>query len=161
MRNVVVILVMLLMSVIVHGQMRTVSFEQDMVGRSPEGFVFGHTRKVGAPGRWIVQQDGADHYLAQLDADRTINRFPLAVLTDVSAVDIDLSVRFRPVSGRVDQAAGLVWRRPVEHTADRDTRSTIRSALQRANTLRGRGHYVHSSRASRRLDEGRLRHALR
>ena len=24
--------------------------------------------------------------------------------------DVDLSVRFRPVSGRVDQAAGLVWR---------------------------------------------------
>jgi hypothetical protein len=34
----------------------------------------------------------------------------VAVLADVSAADVDLSVRFRPVSGRVDQAAGLVWR---------------------------------------------------
>ncbi len=28
----------------------------------------------------------------------------------MSAANVDLSVRFRPVSGRVDQAAGLVWR---------------------------------------------------
>ncbi len=34
----------------------------------------------------------------------------MAVLTDVSATDVDVSVRFRPVSGRVDQAGGLVWR---------------------------------------------------
>ena len=36
--------------------------------------------------------------------------FPWRVLSDVSAADVDLSVRFKPVSGRVDQAAGLVWR---------------------------------------------------
>jgi hypothetical protein len=32
------------------------------------------------------------------------------VLSDISAADVDLSVRFKPISGRVDQAAGLVWR---------------------------------------------------
>jgi hypothetical protein len=37
-------------------------------------------------------------------------RFPVAVFTDLSTSDVDISVRFRPVSGRVDQAAGLVWR---------------------------------------------------
>jgi hypothetical protein len=34
----------------------------------------------------------------------------VAVVSDISAADVDLSVRFKPVSGRVDQAAGLVWR---------------------------------------------------
>jgi hypothetical protein len=34
----------------------------------------------------------------------------VAVLSDVSAADLELTVRFRPVSGHVDQAAGLVWR---------------------------------------------------
>jgi hypothetical protein len=48
--------------------------------------------------------------LAQADPDSTRSRFPVAVLTDVTAADVDLSVRFRPISGRVDQAAGLVWR---------------------------------------------------
>lgn len=110
MRNRILLVTVVLMCVTVHGQMRKIDFEQDTVGQPPKGFVFGHTGKVGMPGRWVVQQEGGGKYLAQLDADRTGNRFPVAVLTDVSATDVDLSVRFRPVSGRVDQAAGLVWR---------------------------------------------------
>lgn len=110
MRDRMLIVTVVLTCVTVHGQMRKVDFEQDTVGQPPKGFVFGHTRKVGTPGRWAVQPEGGGKHLAQLDADRTRNRFPMAVLTDVSASDVDLSVRFRPLSGRVDQAAGLVWR---------------------------------------------------
>lgn len=89
---------------------RTVTFDDDAVGQPPKGFAFGHTRKTGSPGRWLVQQDAGGKFLAQLDADSARNRFPVAVLSDVSAADVDVSVRFRPVSGRVDQAAGVVWR---------------------------------------------------
>ena len=88
----------------------TVDFSDDAVGQSPKGFQFSHTAKVGAPGKWLVQAEGPNNYLAQLDTDATRARFPVAVLTDVTAADVDLSVRFKPVSGRVDQAAGLVWR---------------------------------------------------
>lgn len=89
---------------------RKVTFEQDAVGQPPAGFVFGHTARVGAPGKWVVQQEGGGKYLAQVDTDRTDSRFAVAVLDDSRAADVDLSVRLRPVSGRVDQAAGLVWR---------------------------------------------------
>jgi len=89
---------------------RKVDFEQDAVGQSPKGFQFGYTAKAGTPGKWVVQQEGVNKYLAQLDADNTRSRFPVAVLAGVTAADVDVSVRFRPVSGRVDQAAGLVWR---------------------------------------------------
>jgi hypothetical protein len=58
----------------------------------------------------VVQADGANKVLAQTDADPTRARFPVAVLSDFTAGDVDLSVRFRPITGRVDQAAGLVWR---------------------------------------------------
>jgi hypothetical protein len=34
----------------------------------------------------------------------------VAVVDDLRAADVDLSVRFKPISGKVDQAAGLVWR---------------------------------------------------
>ena len=87
-------------------QTRTFDFEQDAVGQPPKGFLFAHTAKTGAPGRWVVQQDGGAKCLAQTDADSTRSRFPLAVVSDVSAADVDLSVRFKPISGRVDQAAG-------------------------------------------------------
>ena len=97
-------------TVIVQGASRKVDFSDDAVGQPPRGFEFGYTAKTGAPGKWIVEAEGANKYLAQVDADDTRARFPVAVVSDVSAADIDLSVRFRPISGRVDQAAGLVWR---------------------------------------------------
>ena len=110
MRYAVLITCAIAITVSVEAQGRKIDFEQDVVGQAPKGFAFGHTRKVGSPGRWVVQQDSGGKYLAQLDADGTRNRFPVAVVSDVSTGDVDLSVRFRPVSGRVDQAAGLVWR---------------------------------------------------
>jgi hypothetical protein len=89
---------------------RTVDFSTDAVGQAPKGFEFGYTAKTGKPGKWIVQSEGSNKYLAQVDPDNTRSRFPVAVVSDISAADVDLSVRFKPVSGRVDQAAGLVWR---------------------------------------------------
>jgi hypothetical protein len=89
---------------------RRVDFTGDVVGQSPKGFEFAHTAGVGTPGKWVVQADGSNKVLAQTDPDSTRSRFPVAVLSDISAADVDLSVRFKPISGRVDQAAGLVWR---------------------------------------------------
>ena len=48
--------------------------------------------------------------LAQLSDDRTSGRFPLAIYDGAEMTDGAIAVRFKPVSGRVDQAAGLVWR---------------------------------------------------
>jgi hypothetical protein len=97
-------------TVVVQGASRKIDFSDDLVGQPPQGFEFGYTAKAGTPGKWIVQAEGANKYLAQVDADNTRARFPVAVVLDISAADVDLAVRFRPVSGRVDQAAGLVWR---------------------------------------------------
>lgn len=109
-RITIVSLLMLAAAVMAHAATRTIDFSQDALDRPPKGFEFGHTAKVGTPGKWVVQAEGTNKYLAQLDADRTSARFPVAVLADVKAVNVDLSVRFRPISGQVDQAAGLVWR---------------------------------------------------
>jgi hypothetical protein len=48
--------------------------------------------------------------LAQISTDKTGYRFPLAIADDGSFRDLDLSVRFKTISGNEDQAAGLVWR---------------------------------------------------
>jgi hypothetical protein len=103
-------LAFIVLGMTIHGATRKVDFSDAAVGQPPKGFEFGHTAKVGAPGKWVVQSDGSNKYLAQVDPDNTRSRFPVAVLADVTAADVDLSVRFKPMSGRVDQAAGLVWR---------------------------------------------------
>ena len=97
-------------TIVMQGATRKVDFSDDTVGQPPKGFEFGYTAKVGAPGKWVIEAEGANKYLAQTDPDATRSRFPVAVLAAVSALDVDLSARFRPVSGRVDRAAGLVWR---------------------------------------------------
>lgn len=97
-------------TMLVQSATRKIDFSDDTIGQSPKGFEFGHTARVGAPGKWVIQAEGANNYLVQTDADATRARFPVAVVSDVTAADVDVSVRFRPVSGRVDQAAGLVWR---------------------------------------------------
>jgi hypothetical protein len=110
MTNVVIVFVVFGATMLVHGATRKVDFSDDTIGQPPKGFEFGHTAKAGAPGRWVIQAEGANKYLVQTDPDSTRSRFPVAVLSDMSTADLDLSVRFKPVSGRVDQAAGLVWR---------------------------------------------------
>jgi hypothetical protein len=63
---------------------------------------------------WRVVRDettgSRPNVLAQTDRDPTSYRFPVCVLDAVSAADVDLSVRFKPISGAKDQAAGIVWR---------------------------------------------------
>jgi hypothetical protein len=48
--------------------------------------------------------------LAETSGDRTSDRFPLAILKDFEATNVEVKVRFKPISGKVDQAAGLMVR---------------------------------------------------
>ena len=109
---------------------RVIDFESDKAGQAPSGFAFALTGS-GRPGAWSVRRDDASpergNVLAQTDADATNYRFPLAIVNDVTTGDVDLSVRFRPMTGRVDQAAGLVWR----------YRDANNYYLVRANALEG------------------------
>lgn len=89
------------------------SFNGEPVGGMPAGFNSAQTGN-GVPPAWIVQHHelaGSNTpYLVQVSADRERNRFPLLVATDFTATDVELAVDFLPVSGTIDQAAGLVWR---------------------------------------------------
>jgi hypothetical protein len=67
----------------------------------------------GVPGRWVVIDDGAAGHgrvLAQTSADGRGSRFPMAIAQSVTAVNVDVSVQLKPMSGSEDQAGGLVWR---------------------------------------------------
>lgn len=89
------------------------SFDAGATGSPPRGFVFGRTGG-GAVGRWIVQADptatSAPNVLAQIDADATNFRFPVAVTEQSQPADVRVSVRCKLISGRVDRACGLVLR---------------------------------------------------
>ena len=82
------------------------------VGAAPIGFQFGRTGQ-GAAGDWRVTADpstAAGKAIAQVSQDRTDYRFPLAIYQPLSAKDVEVTVRFKPVGGRVDQAGGIAVR---------------------------------------------------
>jgi hypothetical protein len=92
---------------------KTWTFEADSPGKPPAGFSFARTGE-GKIGTWVVRAEpGAPSgkaVLAQIDTDDTDYRFPLAVAAGPEPKDLRLTVRCKPIEGKVDQACGLVFR---------------------------------------------------
>jgi hypothetical protein len=88
-------------------------FENDPAGKPPSGFSSARTGS-GRMGRWLVQAEkdapSGTKVLAQLDTDATSYRFPMAVANSIPIANLRVSVRCKAVSGKVDQACGLVFR---------------------------------------------------
>ena len=91
---------------------QTITFSNSPVGPLPKDFV-GALTGQGKPGRWEVVEDktaAEGKALAQLDPDRTDYRFPLAIYMPTVQADVEFTARFKPVSGKVDQAGGVAIR---------------------------------------------------
>ncbi|MFM9943521.1 MAG: family 16 glycoside hydrolase [Hyphomicrobiaceae bacterium] len=93
---------------------QTITFEDlGPAGAAPKGFTAATTNK-GKPAEWKLQEvAGAPSgrlAVAQVSVDKPSARFPLLVYDAVTAVDGDVTVKFKAVSGVEDQAAGIIWR---------------------------------------------------
>ena len=89
-----------------------VPLEKMAVGTAPAEFEFARTGQ-GGPGQWIVVDDPtatAKRAIEQSSTDRTDYRFPLAIYQPVTAKNVEVVIRFKPVAGRVDQAGGVALR---------------------------------------------------
>ena len=89
------------------------NFDSDAAGKLPAKFHEALTGQ-GAKAQWVVKSDptapSQPNALAQISADKTDYRFPLAIADDGSFQNLEMSVKFKAVSGEVDQAAGMVFR---------------------------------------------------
>jgi hypothetical protein len=85
-------------------------FESSAVDTLPQGWSVAMTHSGGQPQWLVVRSEEGGLVLAQMSNDPTSQRFPLALRSPESMRNGKLVVRFKAVSGRVDQAAGLVWR---------------------------------------------------
>jgi hypothetical protein len=110
-----------------------ISFAETPIGGKPKDFETALTGS-GKPGQWAVVEDaGAEggRALAQLDADPTDYRFPIAIYMPTVAGDVEVTTRFKPISGKEDQAGGIAVR-----LADRNN-----YYLTRANALENNVHF--------------------
>jgi hypothetical protein len=67
----------------------------------------------GDAAEWTLVADaGAEggRAITQVSKDKTDYRFPLAIYKPFSGRDVEVSVRFKPVAGTVDQAGGIAVR---------------------------------------------------
>jgi hypothetical protein len=81
-------------------------------GQKPDGFSFRRTGQ-GEAGEWKIVDDPSatgGKAIAQTSPDTTDYRFPLAIYEAVSAKNIAITLRFKPVGGKVDQAGGIAVR---------------------------------------------------
>ena len=95
------------------GQQLIYNFDSDPVGQMPGKFHSARTGQ-GSDSKWAVMSDPSapskPNVVAQTSTDKTDYRFPLLIADDGEFRDLDISVKFKAVSGSVDQAGGLVFR---------------------------------------------------
>jgi hypothetical protein len=113
MRRILVTLILVLSSVLAApASAQRVSFADAPLDGMPKDFV-GALTGQGKPGKWAVVEDATaenGRALAQLDPDPTDYRFPLAIYESTVPSDVEATMRFKAISGKEDQAGGVVVR---------------------------------------------------
>src|SRR5205823_1564588 len=80
------------------------NFDKDNVGGIPAGF-------EAYSGRWAVRADaGAPSHPNVLAQEATNETWPGIVAKDSNYGDLQAEVKFKTISGREDQAAGIIFR---------------------------------------------------
>ncbi len=131
----VVLTFALLMGTVMLARAQTVviDFNNEELGKTPKGFSTALTGK-GEPGNWIIGVDEHDmsrgRFLSQTNMDKTGYRFPVCVYDGLSAKNVDVRVQFKPLKGKEDQGAGIVWR-----YKDRDNYYVVRANALENNVV--------------------------
>jgi hypothetical protein len=91
----------------------TIDFEHFETGPVPKDF----TPFLGGSGKesaWQIKSEpsalSGTKVLAQTSYDQIDNRFPMLVYNDVTAKNVRVAVQFKTLSGKIDQAAGIIVR---------------------------------------------------
>jgi len=93
------------------GAAKTYRFSKKDIGKVPKGWIAGVTgSEKGKAPRWEVILDKGRKVLAQLESGGGRSDFPVCIKKGSSLKDGTVSVRFKSISGRVDQAGGVVFR---------------------------------------------------
>jgi len=86
----------------------TISFDQDKTGAAPAGWRAGVTGH-GSP-KWSIEADATAPSKPNVLKQSGSGTFPWCVKQDTTFADGHVEVRFKAISGKEDQAGGLVWR---------------------------------------------------
>ena len=94
-------------------QPKTFNFDADAAGKAPEGFT-SYATGGGPAGKWVITEmndaPSGKRVVVQTDPDKTNTRFPVLIADSGEYSDLDVSMKAKSISGKVDQGMGLVFR---------------------------------------------------
>jgi hypothetical protein len=86
----------------------TANFDDDKVGSPPDGWTTGVTGSGRA--EWTIEADSTAPSKPNVLKQLGHGTYPYAAKKDVSIKNGYVEVKFKAISGKEDQAAGLIWR---------------------------------------------------
>ena len=86
----------------------TITFDQEAVGAVPDGWICGVTGKGAS--RWAIETDPTAPSTPNVLKQSGAGAFPWCVRKGTAISDGVVEVKFKPISGKEDQAGGVVWR---------------------------------------------------
>ncbi len=91
----------------------SIDFDHFATATAPEGFL-SIVNGTGKPADWEIRPEptapSSPNVLAQISMETESFRFPLLIYKKFAAKNVEVTVQFKPVSGKIDQAAGVVAR---------------------------------------------------
>ena len=103
--------VMLMLSIGIGGGMAladTVNFDTFKIGEPPPGWIA--TKTGTGPAKWSVEKDDTAPSKPNVLKQSGQATYPVCIKEDTNLKDGFVEVKFKPVSGKEDQAGGLIWR---------------------------------------------------
>jgi len=86
----------------------TVNFDTFKIGEPPPGWIA--TKTGTGPAKWSVEKDDTAPSKPNVLKQSGQATYPVCIKEDTNLKDGFVEVRFKPVSGKEDQAGGLIWR---------------------------------------------------
>jgi hypothetical protein len=86
----------------------TVNFDDMKAGATPPGWTATQTGK--GSGKWSVEKDESAPSKPNVLKQSGQATFPVCLKDDTNLKDGFVEVKFKPISGKEDQAGGLIWR---------------------------------------------------
>ncbi len=86
----------------------TIDFDKEEVGKPPTGWTA--TQTGSGQAKWAVVQDDSAPSKPNVLKQSGQATYPVCLKDDTNLTDGFVEVKFKPVSGKEDQAGGVVWR---------------------------------------------------
>src|SRR5437660_12330060 len=117
-------------------QTQTINFDNFKVGDPPPGWTATQTGSGHA--NWTIERDDTAPSKANVLKQSGEATYPVCIKDDANLKDGFVEVKFKPISGKEDQAGGLIWRAKDANNYYIARANALEDNVTIYNTIQGR-----------------------